>query len=382
MKKIILLLMSMTLVSLVACHHKNKKAHAPEEKTFEVRQQDHNEHLYFNGVLTPLRIHNVSVPVDGTVEAQLFHYGDAVKKDQLLFKIQSSTLEKDFHSSLADYLKARHEYEERKRKFVGSQELWKLQFIPANEFYSDRNALEEAHTNLVQSQYKLQQVLDMLDNKADFKSIALKTPAEIDQMLAQRKDELLISSPQPGLALAPDKQLGNSETTDTLKPGSTVKAGQTLLNVGDMSGLRIFLKVNEINVNQIKMGQPVTVTGAAFPGITLHGAVTAINIQADSQSSALPSFPITVEIPTLTPEQQKVVHVGMSAKVSITLSHPQEILIPIAAVTHRHNKEWVQRTDPQKKHSESVAINAGKTTATEVTVEKGLASGDRIVYTD
>lgn len=382
MKKIILFLVSVSLLSLVACHHKDKTASTPQEKTVKVSQQDHNEHLYFNGILTPLNIHTINATVDGTVEEQGFHYGDTVTKGQLLFKIRSSALEKDFHSSLVDYLKARQAYEERHRKFVGTKKLWELQFIAANEFYSDRNELEEAHTNLVQSEYSLQQILNMQGNKIDFKTIELKTPAEIDKMLAQRKDELFIKSPKSGIALTPDKQLGNNETVDTLKPGSTVKVGQPLLSIGDMSGLRIFLKVNEINVNQIKVGQAVTVTGAAFPGITLHGTVTTINTQADSQSNALPSFPITVTIPTLTPEQQKVIHVGMSAKVTITLAHPKEILIPIAAVNHHDNKEWVQRTNPQTGYPEPVAITTGKTTATQVAVEQGLQPGDRIVYTD
>ncbi len=382
MKKLILCLISIIFVSVTACHHKDKKTESTQEKIVTVTQQDHNENLYFSGVLTPIKIHTINAEVDGTVKEQLFHYGDFIKKGQLLFKIQSSTLEKDFHALLVDYLKARHEYQERQRKFAGTKKLWELQFIPANEFYSDRNALEEAHTNLVQTQYKLQQILGMLGNTCNFNAIALKTPAEIDRMLAQQQDELLIRSPISGLALTPDKQLGNTETVDALKPGSTVKEGQPLLNIGDMSGLQVALKVNEINVNEIKVGQKVAVTGAAFPDLTLHGTVTSVNVQADSQSNALPSFPITVEIPTLTPEQQKIVHVGMSAKVTITLAHPKEILIPLAAVTHHDNKQWVQRINPKTQRPESKAIITGKTTLTDVSVEKGLAPGDRIVYAD
>lgn len=382
MKKMIAFFFSISMVSMMACHHDKKPTPVHQEKIFSVTQQDYNEQLYFTGVLTPLDIHTVNAAADGTIEKQLFHYGDPVKKDQCLFEIQSSSLEKDFHASLVDYLKARHEYGERQRQFVGSKKLWELQFIAANEFYADRNALEEAHTNLVQSQYKLQQLLHMLGNSMDFKTIQLKTPAEIDHMLAQQTDKLSIFSPKSGVALAPNKQLGNSEAADPPKPGSTVKAGQPLVNIGDMSGLRIFLKVNEINVNQLKVGQAVTVTGAAFPGITLCGTVTAISAQADSDANPLPSFPITVTIPTLTPEQQHVIHVGMSAKVAITLAHPKEILIPLTAVTHLQNKEWVQRIDPKTGRSESIPVITGKTTATQVAVKQGLKPGDRIVYTD
>lgn len=384
MKKIILFFISIFFITIfiVFSTHKHKNAVIPKEKIVEVKEQDHNEHLYFNGVLTPINISPVITAIDGTVKEKFFEYGSEVKKGEVLFKIQSSALEKDFHSSLADYSKARHEYEERKRKFIGTKKLWELEFIPANEFYSDRNGLEEAHTNLVQSQYRLQQVLAILGNKIDFKSIATKTPSEIDQMLGEQKDELYVFSPTWGLVLTPDKQLGNSETIDSLKPGNGIKAGQTLLNIGDMSGLRIFLKVNEINVNQIKVGQTVTVTGSAFPGILLKGTVTAVNVQADPQSTALPSFPITIEIPNLTAEQQKIIHVGMSAKVRITLPHPKEILIPIAAVYHDNDKTWVKKIDLKTGHTKPMAVITGKTTFTQVVIKKGLQPGDRIVYTD
>lgn len=371
------LLLTMMLASLTACHPVKK---VTKPHIIEITTQDYNEQLYFNGIITPLKIHPINIAMDGTIKQQAFHYGETVQKGQLLFEIESSALEKEVHTALADYVKTRHEYEERKRKFAGTKKLWELGFIPANEFYSDRNSLEDAHTNLVQSEYKLQQILAIENDNKNFKAIEAKTPAEIDRLLAKRQDQLCVYAPVTGVALTPDKQLGNPEGGDPVKLGSTVKAGQILINIGDMSGLSIALKVNEINVNQLKVGQSVTVTGVAFPELTLHGKVTEVNVQAEGQSSELPNFPVTVSIPSLAPEQQQLIHVGMSAKVAITLAHHQVILIPLEAIIHQKGQEWVKCLTNQQTHL--IPVKLGKTTATQVIVKSGLKTGDRIVYTD
>ena len=78
--------------------------------------------------------------------------------------------------------------------------------------------------------------------------------------------------------------------------------------------------MDEIDINKIKVGQSAVVTGDAFDGITLQGTVTSVAAQAAGKSTAragMATFPVTVQISNLTPEQRGRVHVGMSATMSI-----------------------------------------------------------------
>jgi multidrug efflux pump subunit AcrA (membrane-fusion protein) len=179
--------------------------------------------------------------------------------------------------------------------------------------------------------------------------------------------------------LAPAK---NDDDTKKVSKGDVVKQGDVLAVIGDMTGVSVRIKVNELTVNQLKLGQKVTVTGIAFPEYALAGKISRVDRQAESSSSGIPSFAVEVAVPKLTPVQQAAIHVGMSAKVEIDLNDDARMMIPVAAILEKNGGAFVKAYDKKSGKLKEVAINTGKTTPNSVAVLSGLTAGDQIVVPD
>ena len=139
--------------------------------------------------------------------------------------------------------------------------------------------------------------------------------------------------------------------------------------------------MNELTINQINAGQPVIITGIAFPDITLQGKVSRVDKQGLSASGGLPTFNVQVSA-VLTPAQQKVIHVGMSANIQMNLTDPPAISIPITAINETNSQTLVTIYDAQTGKLKQVPVQTGKTSETSVMITSGLKAGDRLVVPD
>mgnify|MGYP002624990643 CR=1 FL=1 len=157
-----------------------------------------------------------------------------------------------------------------------------------------------------------------------------------------------------------------------------------MLTIGDLTGLATTINVSEININRIKVGAPVKITGDAFPGITLDGKVVTVSSQANpgtGDQASISLFAVQIKVPSITEKQRQTIKVGMTAKVEIDIKKPPQILLPINAVTQREQKTYVTVIDKDGKHKQ-VEVTTGETTTTDVTILKGLSVGDRVVVND
>ncbi len=118
--------------------------------------------------------------------------------------------------------------------------------------------------------------------------------------------------------------------------GDAIKQGDVLAIIGDIEGISVQIKVNELTINQIKLGQPVKVTGIAFPDYILDGKITRIDKQGEASNGGLPTFSAEVVVPHLTEAEKKEIHVGMSAKVEINIEEDKQIMVPITAVKEKN----------------------------------------------
>jgi len=60
------------------------------------------------------------------------------------------------------------------------------------------------------------------------------------------------------------------------KPGELADPAQPLLLLGDLSALRVRAELNELDLDKVRLGQPVLVHAAAFPDRDIPGKVSAI----------------------------------------------------------------------------------------------------------
>jgi multidrug efflux pump subunit AcrA (membrane-fusion protein) len=368
-----------TGIFLQACSREPKIANAHYE-TIESRSESST--LYYSGTIQPLRSIVIPSPVDGVVIDMPLQYGEVIEPGKLLFMLSSAKFLTDYKSALLAYIKAKSDFDTAKVQLGENEFLHKNLLISDDDYKAKQANYYSSRLVLLQAKDTLEILLQQMDIKdVDLYKLTIADIDKIDQaMHLQKKSEnLRILSPASGVLLGPTK---SDDDSKKIAKGDTVKQGDVLAVIGDMSGVSVKIKVNELTVNQLHTGQKVIVTGIAFPDQVLEGNISRVDRQAESAGSGIPSFVAEVSVPSLTKEQQEAIHVGMSAKVEIKLNDDARIMAPIAAIIEKRGTSFVKRYDPATGKISEVLVHTGKSTPDAVAILSGLKAGDKIVVPD
>lgn len=345
----------------------------------------------------------LTAPFDGNVLANLVEQGQRVEAGQVLLRMDPATLEIQLRDALSAQLKARRTVQEMQdwgssptvsrarrslrtaemtagntqRKLTESENLFKRGIIPRNELDDLKQQTQQQQLDLVAARSELQQALDQ--GQGEYRQIAemeltnATVKYEALQTLLEGKE---VKAPFSGIVVpAPgntNTEVGGNNNAP-VQAGSKVSQGQVLFGLANIERLKIVAKVSELDINQLRQGQAVEVMGDGFDGERLSGSVSVVSglaIASDSQGSA--QFPVTLSIPTLTPQQLQRVRLGMSARLTIvTYNNDQAIVIPSQAIQADMTVEYRAAMD---KPVQRVKVTPGQSTPQGVEVF-GLTSG-------
>lgn len=377
LKKVIL---SLLVMGLSACGGEQKPDRA-EQHFYTVTAKPFHKMLHFSGTIQPIREHSIVSPMEAVVETMSVHYGQMVNKDDVVLTLNSNELQKQYNDTLTDYLKAKDNYSITKAKFNGTQELWDAGLLSKNNYLSEKSGIDTARITLMQASRKLSELLEKMDESTSslhLSNLSLADFAKIKQVLTANHNLIRLKAPGNGVMLYPPKS-GEDKTT-RITVGSSVKSGQVIALIGDLSGISVEIDVPEVDIDKIRPGMRATINGVAFGKQQLEGRLVAVNAQASNSSSgALPSFSAVVEVKKLTPEQQRWVKVGMSAAIELNSDSEQQLLVPIKAVK-RDKGHSIVRVKNNKGGIEQRVVTTGPAQADSVVIETGLTAGEIIVY--
>ncbi|MBV9575501.1 MAG: efflux RND transporter periplasmic adaptor subunit, partial [Gammaproteobacteria bacterium] len=366
---------------LQACSSADE-THADKKHLISIQKKSVANVLFYSGIIQPLKTTVVSSPAEGVIVDMPFQYGEKIKAGDLLFKLSSTKFLSDYKTALMQYIKAKSDFNNSQSQLSEANFLHRNQLISDDDFKMKQSNFYGARLALLQAK----DVLDNLLHETSLKEINLYqlTIADIDKItqalhFEMNAENLRIVSPANGVILASNK---NEEENKKIIKGDTIKQGDVLAIIGDMSGLSVAIKVNELTINQLTLGQPVKITGIAFPDEVLIGKINHIDKQGEVSNGSMPTFAVEVIVPTLSMNQLKLIHVGMSANVEIDLQDAPQMMIPMTAVHEKNGEAYVQLYDAKKQQSHEVAIKTGKTTMDSVAVLAGLNLGDEIVAAD
>ena len=188
------------------------------------------------------------------------------------------------------------------------------------------------------------------------------TSQELD--LAQKKiNSTMVVSPMNGVVLK-----------DETKLGSSVSPGKVMITVGDVSKFIVRAKVDELDIQQIGVGQPVEIRADAFPGHTLKGVVTAIATQAEREAFAK----IEVLIDITDADDLKLKH-NLSVRVNIVTENiPASLSVPIKSILKKDGDvAWVTIKNKMGLVFRR-RISIGKTAGDRVQVLSGISAGESV----
>ena len=153
----------------------------------------------------------------------------------------------------------------------------------------------------------------------------------------------------------------------------------------DMSTMTFAMKINELDINKIQVGQEVEITADAVEGMTFQGVVDKVNINGTTVSG-MTDYLITVNI--LDPGDLKP---GMNVSADVIIEHVGEVLaVPVEAVNRGAEKPYVLVAGAGALNEEGQVADLGKLERREVILGRnddsyieitdGLAQDEVVVW--
>jgi len=177
--------------------------------------------------------------------------------------------------------------------------------------YADEGTIKKADEDLALAKAKLsdaQREFDRLDNG----NMADITAAQARVDAAQATINL-------ARVIAP---FAGTVTESYPLPGDQVGAGATAFRLDNLSSLLVDVKVSEVDINNVTVGQPVALSFDAILGKEYHGAVIDVT-QAGTADQGVVNFTVTVELT----DADSMVKPGMTAAVNIVVEEMQDVLL-------------------------------------------------------
>jgi HlyD family secretion protein len=305
--------------------------------------------------------------------------------------------------------------EQKRLDFNRAQSLYEQKLIAKQDYDSKKAAYDMSVATLSQRQAALAQSRAQTDSQRGHMNQAVASQrANFDAL-----DKTISRAPFDGLVTNVPVREG-----ETVVLGIQNAEGSTLMTLADMSVITAEVKVDETDIVNVRLNQPVDVTVDALPGRTFKGHVTEVGDQAllrttgvaTSQSTTgteeAKDFKVVVTIDPTPGVSIDELRPGLSATAKITTAHqPNTLIIPIQALVQRDTAAekilyanagkppsgsvatpagaatkpqltqgvYVLKTDHNKTRVEFVPVTTGITGATDIEVLSGLKEGDQIV---
>lgn len=212
-----------------------------------------------------------------------------------------------------------------------------------------KNALDQAKEGLETAKNKLESTQDSLENY----TITAPISGQVIQKAAKVGDNITRS--------------GSSDTT--------------LAVIYDLSSLTFEMSIDELDIQNVKVGQEVEVTADAFEGQTFSGTVTNVSLQS-TYSNGVTTYPVTVTL-----EESGDLLPGMNVDGTIIIDQAEDVLtIPVDSLM-RGNQVYVkddtitEPADGVPAGFRAVQVKTGLTNDAYVEITEGLSEGDQ-VYVD
>jgi HlyD family secretion protein len=229
-----------------------------------------------------------------------------VEKGQLLVAIDKTQSLSDVDQVRALLASAEADKEHAIINFNRQKQLFERKLISQAEFDLTKNALDRAVQMVNQYRASLERAKDQL-NKC---TIRAPIDGTITQLISKVGENVLI--------------------------GTMNNAGTVIMVISDLSEIVVKADVDETDIAQLGIGQPVKISLDAFPDTTFVGKVTEIGNAAKASAFGVQDQVTNFVVTILITDKVSGIKPGMNASVDITTNTRDDALkIPIQAVVMR-----------------------------------------------
>jgi len=369
-----------------------------------VEPRELSKSVLVEGRLAPRREVDVTSPMTGKVAVVHVPYGARVEQGQLLLELDVTEVRIEHRDAEAGHIRAIERFNEtdnwadgvevsRARRSVAKARLDLADSstkVEETAFLLGRGVIPSSEHDAAQRSFNNRR-LDLEAAEQDLASVLKKGTADARVARLElanakaRLDELsetlrlaMLRAPVGGVVMRPAPTEGGGESRERLGAGDSVTQGERLLIIGDLDGVSVVGRVDEVDVVEIEPGNEVLIRGDAFRDTVLRGIVERVSSEAIIESRALPFFEVTAVVESLTPDQRAALRIGMSAVLEVLVRREASaVLVPLDAVTLADGQPTVlvARGDDFR----PVPVSVGESTIDSVEILEGVVPGDRIL---
>jgi HlyD family secretion protein len=336
------------------------------QNTATVTRRDFVRSVRIAGTVEAVQATTISTPrlagqnTPSLVVTRLIRAGSIVKPGDLLVEFdRQDQLKDESELKLAESTRGRADLE-----------ILKNEFLPKIQAEKNQQALEEAKARLAQ----LKTTFDLKRKaaEADLRILQIRRDRAENAMkqAESNADKMAILSPIAGMAVV--RSMWKSGTMSEIQEGEEVRSGMPVVDVVNPAMMRVRAKVNQADINDLQVGQPVRVGLDAYPALSFNGSVAQLSPLGvrSTLSAKVRTFVALINVegshPNLMPD--------LTASLDIELSRvPRAIVVPRDAVRHDGDRAFVSVRSGSSFEDRPVVL--GALNAHEAVVTSGLDEG-------
>jgi RND family efflux transporter MFP subunit len=348
--------------------------------TADVQQGDLTLTLSEVGELKATRSATISAPNDKLI-IYLAPEGSWVKKGDLLVQLESekykigiSEQQSALDKAVAQLKKAESDLESQRFKEEAAKKNYEsLLGLKAKGFAMESEVEESrlAYLELKSKTTSFEAAVDQERSNVGF------SRGGLDQM-KHKLAANAVFAPMDGLVVY--ATVGRPEDGKKVEVGLTPYEGQPLMYLPDITSMQVETEVNEMDVDKVKIGQPVSIALDAVPDASFKGKVSHIGSLAQLKVSKVSGkrtgvkvFDVTVDVLEADPRLRP----GLSASVSILIDELKDVTyVPVEAVFNENGKTvaYVKRG----RRPRTIVVDCGTSNDKYVIIRSGLQAGDKV----
>jgi multidrug efflux pump subunit AcrA (membrane-fusion protein) len=249
-------------------------------------------------------------------------------------------------------------------------DMTKNELLPKIQVEKNAQTLEEAQAKLKQLKTTFELKRKAAD--ADLRILQIRRDRAENAMrqAEMNADKMAIVSPIAGMAVL--RSIWKSNNMAEVQEGEEVRSGMPIVDIVNPESMRVRSKVNQADINEIKVGQTVTIGLDAYPDLSFKGKVTQLSpLAARSVLSAkVRTFVAIIQIEgshaKLMPD--------LTASLDVELAREPNALVVPRDTLRRVGDQTMVRVQRGSSYDEK-AVTLGSMSAHQAVVASGIQEG-------
>jgi HlyD family secretion protein len=379
------------------------RARAPEPKagtasntTVTVARQDFVRSLRLNGTVEAVESTSIQAPRlagqnnNSLIIMRLVRNGATVKPGDMLVEFDRQEQLRNALDRRADLTDLEQQIKKRQAEEVAAKasddssimqardavgrtklDLVKNDMLPKIEAEKNTLAYEEAQAKLKQLQETYE--LKRRAAAADIKVLEIRRDrAETNMKQAESNaGRMLVNSPLPGVAVIKTTWKSGGAPVEFTE-GDEVRSGQPVVEVVNPAVMRVRARVNQADINELRVGQSVRVGLDAYPDLSFAGTISQMSPigQQSTLSPKVRSFIVLVLVKTAHPNLMPDLTASLDVEIDRT---PHVLVVPRDALVVEGEQTYVMVLRGSRFERRDVGL--GPSSAHEAVIATGLQDG-------